>query len=58
MGKARRKYMKIDFETRKKVINFLETNNENFREAAELFNLKLSTIRAIYNRYKTDGKIF
>ena len=56
-GKGR-KYNKISFEDRKKLIDLVQNQNETCSRAAKILNISLSTAKMIVKKYQTKGEIF
>ena len=52
------KYMKIRRSQRMKLIRLIEKRGKSIKRAAEDIDISPSTARAIYNKYRKEGKIF
>ena len=51
------KYNNIDIKTREKFIELVESKQCTIQEAAEKYNIKLSTSKAILKTYREHGRI-
>ena len=50
--------MKISYETRKELIWLVEEDKLSVAEACRRLNIRETTGRAIYKKFKTEGTIF
>lgn len=56
--KAAKKYAKIDYNTRERLLDLILVKKLSFREASDLLKINQSTARMIVRKYKREGKLF
>ena len=53
-----RKYKKITYEDRLRLIDLVCNENHTCASAAKLFNFSPSTVKMIIKKFKEEGKVF